>query len=226
MPGHSLALAAILAGLAAGAAPAPALAQINAPAGSYRDTCFNAMLVTGAPIAPTLAATCRRADGGTRDSILPDVASCVGDIADHDGRLYCDRRSHGSNGSAGSSASSAAAAGAVVGALIGLAIAAGASSNGNSGGNSRVSSNNTVSTPPPVTTRTQGGYHTSGAGSCGVGVPNYLAFRLGGDPNNLWPIIVDKGTRVDILVPQGTTEASHCGSPPGPADEWVYPSVH
>jgi hypothetical protein len=220
LPGRVLALSAVLAGLAAGAAPAPALAQNNVAqnngaqssrvSGSYQSTCYNDFVVNG-----TLAATCRRDGGGVNDATLYHVEDCVGDIANHDGQLTCDKRSHGS---------SAVAAGAVVGALIGLAIAAGA--NGKSNGSSGAGANTTQSVTAPVTTQTQGGFHTSGTRDCGVGVPLYIAFRMGGDPNALWPIILDKDSSIDVQLPPGTTEAANCGAPPGPTANWVYPKVH
>ncbi len=204
--GHGLAMVALVTSLFTGAAPTPAFAQNDPAPVTYHNTCLNAQVSGG-----TLYATCPRSDG-TRygDTKLDNFSDCLGDIANHDGQLYCEKLSHNSG---------AVAAGAVVGALIGLAIAAGASSKSNSG-------NNVVSAPMAATTQTQRGYHTSSADNCGPGVPIYLAFRMGGDPNNLWPVIVDKGSKVDFQLPQGTTQSVHCGTPPGPADAWVYPTVH
>ena len=59
--------------------PLSASAQ-GVPRGSYLRTCEN-VYIRG----DTLIATCRRADGYARQSALPAVQSCVGDIGNRNG---------------------------------------------------------------------------------------------------------------------------------------------
>ncbi|HEY1797784.1 MAG TPA: CVNH domain-containing protein [Stellaceae bacterium] len=54
------------------------------PRGSYLQTCPEASVYRG-----RLTAVCRQRDGSFRQSQLPDVDRCVGDIANVDGRLRC-----------------------------------------------------------------------------------------------------------------------------------------
>ena len=63
--------------------PLSASAQ-GVPRGSYLRTCEN-VYIRG----DTLIATCRRADGYARQSALPAVQSCVGDIGNRNGTLTC-----------------------------------------------------------------------------------------------------------------------------------------
>jgi len=61
----------------------PAAAQ-QVPPGSYLRSC-NTVRMEG----DTLAANCRRADGGLERTALNDVRLCVGDIGNNNGNLRC-----------------------------------------------------------------------------------------------------------------------------------------
>lgn len=63
--------------------PQPASAQ-GVPPGSYLRSCGNAYLQ-----GDTLIATCRRMDGYPRQTSLPAVQRCVGDIGNANGNLTC-----------------------------------------------------------------------------------------------------------------------------------------
>jgi hypothetical protein len=80
----AMAGAAILLSLAA----TPALAQV--PGGSYLRTCSDVGMS-----GDRLVAQCQTMDGGWRRTVLRDVGSCVGGIANMNGRLTCN---HGERG--------------------------------------------------------------------------------------------------------------------------------
>ncbi len=54
------------------------------PRGSYQQSCTDAALRGN-----TLTARCRARDGGYRQTTLPDIRQCRGDIGNNDGRLFC-----------------------------------------------------------------------------------------------------------------------------------------
>jgi hypothetical protein len=56
------------------------------PAGSYMQSCRNVRVAGG-----TLLAVCRQADGSWDTSALAEVGTCVGDIGNMNGALYCNR---------------------------------------------------------------------------------------------------------------------------------------
>lgn len=62
-------------------------AQWGVPSGSYRQTCANIQVRNG-----TLFANCQDTDGRWRSTVLPYVDDCVGDVANIDGQLRCNRR--------------------------------------------------------------------------------------------------------------------------------------
>jgi len=66
----------------------PAVAEAQMPPGSYLRTCRDARVDRG-----ILVAVCRKLDGRMQPAALADVANCVGDIANSDGELNCNRRS-------------------------------------------------------------------------------------------------------------------------------------
>lgn len=68
--------------LSLGAIPA----QAQAPGGSYLQSCTNIRA-----FGDRVIADCRRADGGWDRTALRDLNSCVGDIANQNGRLICAR---------------------------------------------------------------------------------------------------------------------------------------
>jgi hypothetical protein len=69
-------------------ATTPALAQV--PGGSYLRTCSDVRMS-----GDRLVAECQTMDGGWRRTVLRDVDSCVGGIANMNGRLTCN---HGEPG--------------------------------------------------------------------------------------------------------------------------------
>jgi hypothetical protein len=64
-----------------------AQAQQRLPRGSYLLSCPEAGVYRG-----RLSAVCRRRNGSFQQSFLADVARCVGDIGNNNGRLVCNRR--------------------------------------------------------------------------------------------------------------------------------------
>jgi hypothetical protein len=64
----------------------PAVAEAQMPPGSYLRACRDARLDRG-----ILVAVCRKLDGRMQPAALGDAANCVGDIANSDGELNCNR---------------------------------------------------------------------------------------------------------------------------------------
>jgi len=71
---------------------APVHAQGYAPGGSYLDTCTDVRA-----FGDRIVAECQRMDGSWDRTALGDVGSCVGDIANMNGRLVCSREGYGSS---------------------------------------------------------------------------------------------------------------------------------
>jgi hypothetical protein len=61
-------------------------ARAQVPPGSYLRSCTDVRVRGG-----DLSAVCRRAGGGMRRTVLPDVRRCVGDIGNQNGVLVCNR---------------------------------------------------------------------------------------------------------------------------------------
>jgi hypothetical protein len=78
----ALAGAAILLPLAA----APVHAQGYPPGGSYLQTCTDVRA-----FGDRIVADCQRMDGGWDRTVLRDIGSCAGDIANMNGQLACSR---------------------------------------------------------------------------------------------------------------------------------------
>jgi hypothetical protein len=82
-----LASAALAGALAvSSAAMIPAHAQGYAPGGSYLESCGDVRV-----FGDSLAANCRRVDGGWDRTVLRGINSCTGDIANMNGQLTCGR---------------------------------------------------------------------------------------------------------------------------------------
>lgn len=74
-------------------APAPVHAQGYAPGGSYLQSCADVRV-----LGDRIVAECGRTDGTWGRTALRDFDSCVGDIANINGRLTCSRgRGYGSS---------------------------------------------------------------------------------------------------------------------------------
>jgi hypothetical protein len=72
--------------------PATMAQWYGAPGGSYLESCGDVQV-----FGDSLAAHCRRVDGGWQRTVLRGLGSCAGDISNQNGHLTCGRGGYGSS---------------------------------------------------------------------------------------------------------------------------------